>query len=630
MTLASISRPPKPGRHAAGLQARGPSARAPAGHDAAVARPLSSFPLGAAHDPAEAVADASASRVARALHAPLEASDQQREIGSRPIPRAISDLHFPDRGHSLPASTRRRLEPELGVDLSTVRLHTSAEAGELAHRLSARAFTLGNHIVLGHGSSLQSAAGRQLLAHELGHLPEQARAEPRIRRSPYAVDPALAQQPTQSPEQLPPLEDTQAAMRQLDEQERELYVAAVREWVSACGHGRDLLAAVEALHPARQGPQPADWFPEAARWEVARLSAATIRVPLAVLSVIEVSRRIAAAGGGSQLETPTLDAPSHAEWLEQQRARLVRPPTLGGIGPASVPFGFDPSLLAPPRWIPPRPAKAQQPLATSGAISKFPTGVPFTKNLTGTLDGTGFKITHANPESKHEFSFGASVDVGNDRGIPLPKPTSEPTETEAEAFRRGRLVGGSAAGPASTGEGGPDSFDVTLEIAMTHKLAELSKLSWSAAGGSNGGTFVLTYEFGQSKHTKVVTLDGTVASAAKAAAEFVDETKQTLGEGIGELEEVGKIAGSAGSTVKAFEPLVKPKQVPIFKVSITVQHELRSTADPSAAPSSPNLMNALGGRGDPRYSPLYLDSMSALLGSGHGVTLVMIQFEINF
>src|SRR5690606_14927586 len=338
MTLARIQRPLTPGRRVAKSQPRSPATRASTKHDPSIARPLSSFPLGARTDPAETRADAHAGRVARALDSSAEAMTSAaspspaRERLARPGP--IAEQHFPDRGRPLAPSIRRRLEPELGVDLSTVRLHTSGEAGELAHRLSARAFTLGNHIVLGRESDLQSHAGQRLLAHELGHLPEQASAAPQIRRSPYSIDPTLAQQGTTAPELVPSLESTKAAMALLNADERELYVAAVREWVSACGHGQELLEIVQQIHSPLVGPQPDDWFPESIRRQVAALPAATIYSPFKVLAIIEVSRNLAAQGVGPQLTTPTLTVPSPAA-SQQQGTQLAQPQSLASLTPAS-------------------------------------------------------------------------------------------------------------------------------------------------------------------------------------------------------------------------------------------------------------------------------------------------------
>ena len=71
-------------------------------------------------------------------------------------------------GRPLPASERAFFEPRFGRDFSNVRLHSGPAAGELARSVHARAFTLGNSIVLGAGET-----GRELLAHELTHVVQQ-------------------------------------------------------------------------------------------------------------------------------------------------------------------------------------------------------------------------------------------------------------------------------------------------------------------------------------------------------------------------------------------------------------------------------------------------------------------------
>ena len=80
-------------------------------------------------------------------------------------------------GRPLPASERAFFEPRFGRDFSNVRLHSGPAASELARSVHARAFTLGDAIVLGSGET-----GRQLLAHELTHVVQQGGAAPGIVR----------------------------------------------------------------------------------------------------------------------------------------------------------------------------------------------------------------------------------------------------------------------------------------------------------------------------------------------------------------------------------------------------------------------------------------------------------------
>jgi hypothetical protein len=80
-------------------------------------------------------------------------------------------------GQPLPESSRRFFEPRLGRDLSTVRLHTDAEAAGSAGALEARAYTVGQDIFFGASEYAPNTSdGRRLLAHELAHVVQQRAA----------------------------------------------------------------------------------------------------------------------------------------------------------------------------------------------------------------------------------------------------------------------------------------------------------------------------------------------------------------------------------------------------------------------------------------------------------------------
>ena len=77
-------------------------------------------------------------------------------------------------GQPLPTSTRKFFEPRLGFDFSRVRIHSDAQAANLAQPLHARAFTLGQDIWFGAGQyAPTTVAGNRLLAHELTHVAQQ-------------------------------------------------------------------------------------------------------------------------------------------------------------------------------------------------------------------------------------------------------------------------------------------------------------------------------------------------------------------------------------------------------------------------------------------------------------------------
>jgi hypothetical protein len=69
------------------------------------------------------------------------------------------------------------MESGFGHDFSRVRVHADADAARSAHALGARAYTVGEDVVFGHGAyDPNSAAGRRLIAHELAHVVQQSEA----------------------------------------------------------------------------------------------------------------------------------------------------------------------------------------------------------------------------------------------------------------------------------------------------------------------------------------------------------------------------------------------------------------------------------------------------------------------
>ena len=77
-------------------------------------------------------------------------------------------------GRPLSRSERSFFEPRFGVHFSDVRLHTDSQAGKIAKRTNARAFTIGRDVMFGAREySPNSNKGKQLLAHELSHVIQQ-------------------------------------------------------------------------------------------------------------------------------------------------------------------------------------------------------------------------------------------------------------------------------------------------------------------------------------------------------------------------------------------------------------------------------------------------------------------------
>jgi hypothetical protein len=77
-------------------------------------------------------------------------------------------------GRALDPATRRSMEARFGHDFASVRVHDDAGAASAASDVRARAFTVGDDIVLGEGGYDPSTPeGRHLLAHELAHVVQQ-------------------------------------------------------------------------------------------------------------------------------------------------------------------------------------------------------------------------------------------------------------------------------------------------------------------------------------------------------------------------------------------------------------------------------------------------------------------------
>ncbi|MFF4185281.1 aldo/keto reductase [Streptomyces sp. NPDC001691] len=71
-------------------------------------------------------------------------------------------------GRPLDDATRADMEARLGADFSTVRIHDDSDAKSSAAEVGARAYTSGDHVVIGDGG-----ADKHTLAHELTHVIQQ-------------------------------------------------------------------------------------------------------------------------------------------------------------------------------------------------------------------------------------------------------------------------------------------------------------------------------------------------------------------------------------------------------------------------------------------------------------------------
>ncbi|MBB4927576.1 hypothetical protein FHR34_006671 [Kitasatospora kifunensis] len=87
---------------------------------------------------------------------------------AQPVQRSLVHQVLRTAGRPLDGATRHEMESRLGADFSDVRLHTGSTARASAAEVGARAYTSGNHVVLGDGGG-----DRHTLAHELTHVIQQ-------------------------------------------------------------------------------------------------------------------------------------------------------------------------------------------------------------------------------------------------------------------------------------------------------------------------------------------------------------------------------------------------------------------------------------------------------------------------
>ncbi|MHB9864123.1 eCIS core domain-containing protein [Streptomyces sp. YIM S03343] len=85
-----------------------------------------------------------------------------------PVQRSTVPGVLGSAGRSLDEATRTDMESRLGADFSDVRVHDDAAARRSAAEIGARAYTSGNHVVIGDGGG-----DRHTLAHELTHVIQQ-------------------------------------------------------------------------------------------------------------------------------------------------------------------------------------------------------------------------------------------------------------------------------------------------------------------------------------------------------------------------------------------------------------------------------------------------------------------------
>lgn len=108
-----------------------------------------------------------------------EGTLQRATVNTNPVHQIPPIVHEVLRspGQLLDPTTRAFMEPRFGHDFSSVRVHTDAKAAESGQAVNAPAYTVGRDIVFGAGQHTpQTAASQKLMAHELTHVVQQARA----------------------------------------------------------------------------------------------------------------------------------------------------------------------------------------------------------------------------------------------------------------------------------------------------------------------------------------------------------------------------------------------------------------------------------------------------------------------
>lgn len=109
--------------------------------------------------------------------APNLVSAEELEQFASDEPGLTADITMPhDAGHPLDAGARTNAERHFGQDFGHVRVHDDATASMFTSSLGAEAATTGSHVYLGSGKA--SAAGGDVLHHELGHVIQQTGSRP--------------------------------------------------------------------------------------------------------------------------------------------------------------------------------------------------------------------------------------------------------------------------------------------------------------------------------------------------------------------------------------------------------------------------------------------------------------------
>jgi hypothetical protein len=113
-----------------------------------------------------------------------EEEEEETPIQAKPLSNKSSPLSqglqnqvqtIRSGGQPLPQSSRAFFESRFGTDFSQVRVHNDPRAAETAQSINAQAYTIGSNIVFNKDQySPETAAGKNLIAHELTHVVQQS------------------------------------------------------------------------------------------------------------------------------------------------------------------------------------------------------------------------------------------------------------------------------------------------------------------------------------------------------------------------------------------------------------------------------------------------------------------------
>ncbi len=115
-----------------------------------------------------------ASRVADTITQSPEHQIQRKESEKSTVKKTPDTALLQSSGRGPGEQERSFFESRMNADFSHVRIHTGSEADKAAASIGARAFTLGNNIVIANGEyDFNTLRGKKLMAHELTHVVQQ-------------------------------------------------------------------------------------------------------------------------------------------------------------------------------------------------------------------------------------------------------------------------------------------------------------------------------------------------------------------------------------------------------------------------------------------------------------------------